>query len=199
MTKTRVMAAGLFLVAAFAGTGLAADMGVTPPVPMARPAEAGDTAGFARRKAVLLLIRQNFSLLDAADVLQELALDVTRVGSAGPSEDERAALDDALLAEGSYYLVSLRYLVLAGGAAWPSDRASSAYENDALVQLDALQEQLFEAVATRADPLPVFIEAQQIWAQTEGLAEIPEDLDLFGQRDALVEDVLPEDAGAART
>ena len=129
----------------------------------------------------------SFTLIDGEQLKGQLASSIRRLATSGPIESDLIALDRALLAEGSYYIVSLRYLIQAGGAAWPTDRPARFYENDALVKLDALQERLFEAVETRADPLPIFLEAQEIWALTEGYNEVPEQLDVFGHRDALVE------------
>lgn len=191
MTKFPVLFAFvLSLGLAGAAPVSSADLGTVPPIPMPRPVEAADPADFAKREAVLLLIRETFTLLDETDVMQQLASGAERRKAAGPSEADQVALDRALLAEGSYYLVSLRYLILAGGAAWPADRPVRAYEDDAIVKLDALQEQLFEAVARREDPLPVFLEAQKIWALTEGNNEVPEQMDLFGHRDQMIDILL---------
>ena len=147
----------------------AADMRATNPADHGAPAdpeaaEAHDgTAALEDHlasNAVLLLIRMTFNLLDADDVHRQLTSNIHRLATSGPIESDLIALDRALLAEGSYYLVSMRYLIQAGGAAWPTDRPARFYENDALVKLAALQERLFEAVETRADPLPIFLAAQ---------------------------------------
>lgn len=200
MHKFRALVAFFMLCGLAQGPAQAADMTTVPPIPMNRPVDTADAlTDYARREAVLLLIRQTFSLLDAEGMLNELAVAAERADRNGPTEAMRIALDRALLAEGSYYLVSLRYLVLAGGAAWPADRPARFYEDDAIVRLDALQEQLFEAVATRADPLPVFLEAQRIWALTEGYTSLPEHLDVFGHREDIVESVLTEEVERART
>src|SRR5690606_2420898 len=112
------------------------------------------------------------------------------LGPAGPSESQLARLDRDLLAEGSYYLVSLRYLTEAGGAAWPGGRPESSYVFDALVTLDALLDRLIEAVNERADPLAIFVEGQRVLALTEGFLRVPPQLDRFGDRDAMVTRVL---------
>lgn len=145
---------------------------------------------YLRRQAVLMMIRATFDVVPHDEVRGELAAEARRLGAAGPSEYDLDRLDRDLLAEGSYYLVSLRYLALVGGAIWPADRPERFYVSDALVRLEALQEQLMEAVETRADPLPILREAQAIHALTEGLAEVPEELDYFVRRDAIVEEVL---------
>ncbi|MDP1730130.1 MAG: hypothetical protein Q8L54_02925 [Devosia sp.] len=173
----------------------AADMGLgAPPAIAAVPGDAAARIAAAedylRRRAVLLLIRATFNLLADDEVPRALEADAARIGANGPGEGELARLDRDLLAEGSYYLVSLRYLAELGGAAWPGDRPESSYANDALVRLDVLQDQLLEAVETRSDPLPIFAQAQDIMALSEGFAKVPARLERFARRDAIVERVL---------
>jgi hypothetical protein len=183
---------------ASAGAIPAADLAVMPPAPVVRPSVIA-ISDFQRREAVALLIRETFNLINTDEVLRQLTSATRRLGTSGPTEADHVALDRALLAEGSYYLVSLRYLIQAGGAAWPADRPARFYENDALVRLDALQERLFEAVETRADPLPIFLEGQAIWALTDGYEQVPEQLDVFGHRDALVEAAMARAIPRAKT
>jgi len=169
----------------------AADLRAGPPAFLAE--DAGEAAeDYLRRRAVLLMIRATFDLLLDEDVPRELAADITRIGAAGPSEGQSALLDRDLLAEGSYYLVSLRYLAETGGAVWPGDRPESSYTNDALVMLDGLQDRLIDAINERTDPLPIFEEAQTILALTEGFSRVPASLDHFGGRDSIVEEVLAD-------
>jgi hypothetical protein len=190
---------------ATARSPLAADMGASEPGAAATAGEAEPVDAVAaldaylRRHAVLLMIRASFDVVPHGQVVDELAAEARRLGANGPSEHDLARLDRDLLAEGSYYLVSLRYLATVGGAIWPADRPERFYVNDALVRLEALQERLIEAVETRADPLPVLSEAQAIHALTEGLAEVPEELDYFARRDAIVEEALVTDGPRADT
>ena len=184
---------------------LAADMAV-PPAPAAAAAEAAEPAdavaaldAYLKRQAVLLMIRASFDVVPHNEVPDELAAEARRLGANGPSDHDLERLDRDLLAEGSYYLVSLRYLAALGGAIWPADRPERFYVNDALVRLEALQQRLIEAVAVRTDPLPILTEAQAIHAWTEGLAEVPEDLDYFARRDAIVEQVLATDGPRTST
>jgi hypothetical protein len=199
MGKWRVL-----LTAAIAASSLgaailpagAADIGLRAPplatVPGDADARVEATTDYLRRRAVLLMIRATFNLLLDADVARELEADAGLLGARGPSEDELVRLDRDLLAEGSYYLVSLRYLTEVGGAAWPSDRPEIAYSNDALAQLDDLQDQLLEAVESRGDPLPILVQAQDILALSEGFTEVPPRLEHFAHRDAIVEGVMAE-------
>jgi hypothetical protein len=148
---------------------------------------------------VLLLLRARFDVIPRGQVPDVLAAEARRIGAAGPNAVDLEQLDRDLLAEGSYYIVSLRYLAQLGGAVWPDDRPERFYVNDALVKLDALQLRLLQAVESREDPLPIFLQLQEIDAQTEGYIELPRERDWFSGRDQLVKDVLSADGPRART
>lgn len=181
----------------------AADLGARAPPPVSalgKTVTGNETLDdYLRRRAVLLMIRSTFNLLLPDEVPRVLAADLRRIGAAGPSEEESLQLDRDLLAEGSYYLVSLRYLAEAGGAVWPSDRPESSYASAALVKLDALQDRLIEAIEQRSDPLPILQEAQAILALTEGYSNVPRGLDRFADRDVIVQDVLEKHGPCTKT
>lgn len=180
------------------GLARAADLDVGPaPLPAAERAEA--PADYLRRLAVLQMIRATFNVIATDEVEPELERVARTLSPAGPSESQLARLDRDLLAEGSYYLVSLRYLTESGGAAWPGDRPESSYAYDALVTLDALLDRLVEAVEARADPLAVFVEAQGVLALTEGYRSVPPRMDRFRDRDAMVKRVLARFGPTAST
>lgn len=141
-------------------------------------------------KAVLLLIRANFNVLPEAQIVPSLEDDLKRIGARGPTLKDQVELDNDLTAEASYYLVSLRYTIEAGGAAWPKDRSEKSYEADGLARLETLQDQLLADVASGSDPLPVLAAAQSIWALTNGMVAVPSDGDLFAKRDGLVQAAL---------
>lgn len=154
---------------------------------------------YLKRRAVLLLIRSQFDVVPRGQIEDVLAADAQRLGGAPPSPGDADALDRDLLAEGSYYLVSLRYLIQSGGAAWPHDRAGAAYDEAALIRLDFLLERLFVAVQARTDPLPVFLEAQDIQALAEGFKTPPDSWGRFSDRDRLVTQVIANHGPVART
>lgn len=174
---------------------------ILPPAPPERPVELAEqaTTTYLGQLAVLLMIRTTFSVLDGDDIEPILIGDLKQMTAAGPSQPQLDELELNLLTEGSYYLVSLEYLVRAGGAAWPEDRPAANYDNDALVQLDALKRSLRDIVATQSDPLPIFVEAQRIMALTNGEKEVPPGDDLFGRRDAMVQRALKQAAPWTRT
>jgi hypothetical protein len=141
-------------------------------------------------KAVLLLIRANFNVLPESEIVPSLEGDLKRIGAKGPSERDEVELDNGLTAEGSYFLVSLRYTIEAGGAAWPKDRSEKSYEADSLARLDTLQDQLIADVASGVDPLPVMAAAQSIWALTNGMTAVAADTDFTAKRDTMVQEAL---------
>lgn len=168
---------------------VAADLDAPP-----LPAEARDPMVVARdyisRRAVLLMIRATFDVIQNQEIPSLLAQDLRRIGASGPTEEDLAALDTDLLMEASYYIVTLRYLIEVGGGLWPSDRPESTYVNDAIVRLRTLTTELIDAVNDRADPLSIMRQVDEITAWTEGYAEPPPELDHFAGRDAIVDEAL---------
>lgn len=157
------------------------------------------TVHYLNSRALLLMVRATFDVLEQHDIEAELIADAKRLGAVGPSAEEVALLERDLLAEGSYYIVSLKYLTLVQGAAWPTDKPELTYARDALVRLDSLLDQLPAAIATGADPLPVFEQAQDLLLLSDGLAETPADRDMFAGRDALVTRIIEQYGPSART
>ena len=171
----------LFITALSTPIG-AADLGAAPAAPAESAASIDD---YLAKLTVLYQIRAHFGVISFDDVGERLDESVRALGPDGPAAPAMDRLDRDLLAEGSYYVVSLLYLIQAGGAAWPEDRPASSYANDALVQLDQLQDALIDATARGEDPLAVLEGVNLINAWTEGFATIPPHLDSFADRDAL--------------
>ncbi len=189
MRRVRSLAAVLLFLSSV-GVSLAADLGagaVTAPVTAVH-----DETDYLERYAVLMMIRSTFNVVDHDVIEDELASETRRLGAGGPSDFDQATLDRDLLMEGGYYLVSLRYLTQLGGAIWPDDKPEATYANDALVTLDALEQRLIDAVAERADPLPIFQDAQKLLVLTEGLTEVEPQNDRFAGRDTLVETAITD-------
>ncbi len=176
---------GPVLLTAWAIPALSADLGPSPPAATAVSQE--ELRSYIARQALLLQLRAAFDVEPLDRIAADLNSQVRWVLRHGITARDRAALNDDLLAEGSYYLVSLRYLIEAGGAVWPTDRSEPSYVNDARVLLDALQQRLFEATASDTDPLAIFQQLDTINAWTEGYSQVPANLDHFASRDALVE------------
>lgn len=177
------------MFSAASATAQAADIAATTPPPASADI-AALSHSYLDRKALLLQLRVHFDTIEQDDAAQILAQDAKAIAKQGPSLEASSQLDTDLLAEGSYYIVSLKYLIEAGGAVWPTDRAETTYVNDALARLKDLQAQLVASVADGTDPLAVFLALDGVNAWTEGYTEVPSDLDFFSGRDALVDAAL---------
>lgn len=127
----------------------------------------------------LELTRVTFDVLAADQVEAEVERKLVAWAGGAPSEAEQVEIGRQLLAEGSYYLTSLSYLIQAGGAVFPDDKPEATYAGDTLVQLDALQRQLADGVTAGTDVSGVLVEAERIRALTEGHAEEPSDFGPF--------------------
>lgn len=123
----------------------------------------------------LELTRVTFDVLPATEIEADVGRKLVAWAGNPPSEAERAEIDRQLLAEGSYYLTSLSYLIQAGGAVFPDDKLEQTYAGDTLVALDALQRRLSDGIAAGEDVSGVLVEAERIRALTEGFAEPPPD------------------------
>ncbi|HWA18794.1 MAG TPA: hypothetical protein VG757_07330 [Devosia sp.] len=164
------------------------------PVVVARAESAAD---YLDRLAVLLMIRSTFDVVEPDSIGPTLAEAAKAIGEGMAPAESSETLDRELLTEGGYYLVSLRYLALAGGAAWPDDRSEASYMRDSVNELEGLEAALIDSVMARRDPLPVLLAGQHIYGLTEGYATLPAEMDRFAGRDALVEAALASAKGAS--
>jgi hypothetical protein len=140
----------------------------------------------------LEMIRATFDVVQRDDLATALEEQAARWGASAPSRAALADLDQQLLTEASYYLVSLSYLVQAGGAVFPGDRAEMVYANDTISKLEDLRRQLVNAIERDGDVLPVLVEVERIRALTEGYSDVPAGFGVFTDHDALLEQVLDE-------
>ena len=183
--------AGLMLFLACAPfTASAADFGsagVTDPAPVTyREA--------LSRYLSLEMVRATFDVVARDDLGALLEAQGVRWHGAVPSAAELADIDEQLLAEASYYIVSLTYLVQVGGAVFPSDKAEAVYANDTIVRLDDLRRRLFEAIQSGSDIVPILAEVEHIRALTEGYTSVPNGFGVFDQHDKLLDAVLTRQA-----
>jgi hypothetical protein len=181
-TVTSAILAGLIVLApCHAG---AADLGAGAAID--QPAVGLDLATALSRYHDLLAIRVSFDVLDAAELVPELEAAARRWSPAGPGAGEVAQLDNALLAEASYYLTSVAYVVEVGGAAFPDDGPYDSYRNDTLVAIAALRDRLIDAV-TNGEPVnDILVEAQRLRWLTEGETSVPPASDRFAGHDELI-------------
>jgi hypothetical protein len=188
----------LLTFACFCAAAVAADLGGggTPPAADGAPQA---TRHYLENRTTLLMVRATFDVVDREDIEADIVAEARRIGTDGPSLEAMAALDRTLLAETSYFIVSLRYLTLVGGAVWPPDKPETTYDNDALILLDQLEADADEAIATGADPLPVLQRVQQLWLLSEGLTTAPQGRDVFAGRDEIVAAALAAMASRANS
>jgi hypothetical protein len=142
------------------------------------------------RDAALYLLRAAFQLLDQSTVPGLLLADGHRMQIKGEDAEFNAELNENLLAEGSYYIVSLKYLVTVGGANWPTDRSADSYDVQALEALEGLQHRWIAAVSDGSDLAPLLVEVDRINSWTEGLSTLTGKLDHFATVDELVDQAM---------
>lgn len=138
------------------------------------------------RLSILYLIRASFDVMDPEALSEQLATDLRGLELGGLGDATNTALEESLMAEGSYYITSLRYLIEAGGANWPSDKAASTYDRESLETLAALQHEWLIAVVSDGDLYSLALAADQLNALTEGYLDVPPHLDHFSQYHRLV-------------
>lgn len=157
------------------GPAVAADLRVAVPTTIDQPnAEAVRHSALSNMLS-LLLIRSTFDVLAIDDVETRMVT----WGTGAPSDGERDELERQLLAEASYYIVSLRYLIEVGGAVFPADRPEAAYANDTLVKLDSLERTLAAKLGDHQEVAAILLEVEAIRALTEGYPDIPDELGVF--------------------
>ena len=180
-------AGSVILLAVAVPTVGAADLGPQISVEDRAPVTLRDALS---RYLSLEMVRATFDVISRDDLEGALKDELARWGGAAPSEEELADIDQQLLAEAGYYIVSLSYLVQVGGAVFPGDKAEAVYANDTISRLEDLRRQLFEDVAAGTDVLPVLSEVERIRALTEGYTSIPEGYGVFEQHQQLLDGAL---------
>ena len=190
--KLLSLAGLVLLVACNSPFASAADLGSSPAA-IADPAPVSYREALSRYLS-LEKIRATFDEVEREDLCPALEDQARRWQGAVPAAAEVADIDQQLLAEASYYIVSLSYLVQVGGAVFPSDKAETVYANDTVARLEDLRRRLFEDVEAGSDVLPVLTELERIRALTEGYGSIPKGFGVFEQHDQLLDQVLAKQA-----
>lgn len=138
----------------------------------------------------LEMIRATFDVIPREDLEARLEEEALHWGKSTPTAEMLADVDQQLLAEASYYIVSLSYVVQVGGAVFPDDKAEVVYQNDTIDRLDTLRRELFATVANGGDVLPILSEVEEVKALTEGNRSVPDDTGLFTRHDEILDAVL---------
>lgn len=175
MVRTPLLFAILAGLVLGPATAEAADLSVTVSEARAVAGAVEVTRSTLANLLALELTRVTFDVLAADEVEGEVERKLIAWAGNAPSEAERAEIDRQLLAEASYYLTSLSYMIQTGGAVFPEDKPEGNYAGDTLVALDALQRRLSDGIAAGDDVSSVLVEAERIRALTEGYAVPPPD------------------------
>lgn len=138
----------------------------------------------------LMLVRATFDLHEVDEVPALVLARMRGWGDAAPGPAERAELSRQLLAEASYYITGLSYLVQWGGAAFPRGKDSPRDVADTLVRLDALQRQVEAVLALDGEVAPLLNEVEAIRALTEGYVSPPEAFGTMAQHGRILDEVL---------
>lgn len=190
------------LLCAVAALLLAAPLTVSRAADFGTPAaNEQDQAPVTLREALsrylsLEMIRTTFDVVEPGDLAGLVEQQAREWGYTPPSAAALADLDRQLLAEGSYYIVSLSYLVQAGGAVFPGDKSEMVYTNDTIAKLDDLQRELADTIAAGGDVLPILLETERFRALTEGYTDVPKDLGVFTTHETLLNEIVEEIEGS---
>lgn len=186
----RILCCAALLVLSNGASG--ADMPAAPHVPAQESRASIDAAtqSYLELRASLFAIRARFDVITFDDISGLLADEARQLGPRGPEPHLVERTLDQLRAEGTYYIVSLRYLIESGGAVWPDDRPAADYRRDALVLLDSLQFELESDTKSGKDPISALLGIDRVNSWTEGYGELPDGLDHFGDRQDFVRSAL---------
>jgi hypothetical protein len=123
---------------------------------------------YLSRRAVIYEIRRSFDVITEDEMTEALHADAAEALASGVTEETLADTEDDLLGEGSYFIVSLRYLVISGFPAWPEDRSANTYKLDSLAILAPLLRQLRTSIEAGSEASDVLASAAQVYWWTEG-------------------------------
>ncbi len=184
-SKSRLFFLSLaFLSTSLGAVSLAADLS---PQPKGPPVPKDRLAIVLTEKAALYELRAAFNVISRDDIPALLSQDAKTLSNSTYLEEQRNFVRQDLLAEGSYYIVSLQYLVESGGADWPQDKASAVYEKDAEVKLEALKQRwLAELQSDGEDLVAILGDVDMVNAWTEGQPAASGDLSHFADVPDLV-------------
>ncbi len=181
----KTLAALAMMALAAPQPAMAADLGMQPPAAAEASTDVDMLHSALSRYLSLQMIRATFDVVPRDDLQPSLTRQLALWANRAPSPDAIADLDRQLLAEASYYLVSLQYVIEVGGAAFPPG-GSGSHANDSLVRITALQRELPQRIAEGGDVEALLAEAERIRALTEGYAEVPPDFGIFGDHDRIL-------------
>lgn len=164
--------------------------------PDTAPIQSNAIEDYMKRRAELHILRAIFDVVALSEI-PDLVREDLMAARAGVSADEMDKISYDLMSEGSYFIVSLIYLIEAGFPNWPSDRPESTYRRDALERLERHRVDLIRTVLEGGDPLPILESVAEVYWWTEGSKGPVNGRGVFGERDALVEEARNAEAKSA--
>jgi hypothetical protein len=165
-----------------------ADLGSFPVDPVFT--DEATVSSYLSRRAVIYEIRRSFDVITEEEMTDALRGDASSALASGVTKEALAQTEDDLLAEGGYFIVSLRYLVISGFPAWPEDRPASTYKLDSLAILGPLLRQFRSSIDEGSDGAGVLSSAAQVYWWTEGEREVRGERANFDNIDARVSNAI---------
>jgi hypothetical protein len=125
------------------------------------------TQEYLERRWLVLILRDMVSKNTSGNSYTTLQADARRLGTRGPSAQDWTTLDADLARAIDAYLDDMEAQVRGGKAKWPQDRPRTGYDNSALIMIESIRVHAKDAVAKRADPMPVLMRANKLnnWLQ----------------------------------
>jgi hypothetical protein len=185
---------GLSLAVGALGPIRAADVPQTL-APLAAPIQSDAVEDYVNRRAELHILRAVFDVVAPSEIPSLVRQDLI-TARAGITADQMDKLSFDLISEGSYFIVSLIYLIEAGFPNWPGDKPDSTYRDDALERLERHRVNLILTVLDGGDPLPILESVAEVYWWTEGSKEPFDGRGVFADRDRLVEQARTEETKA---
>ena len=192
-TKSFRAAAFTLMAIVMSPVGMQVSMAADMPLLVA-PSDKGipalNAADYLDRYADLLLLRERFGAVLESEAPDLMRAKIERFEQGAPQVSDVVALRNDLTAELNYYAVNLRYLILAEGAIWPSDRSVSTYRNDALSTLSEIIGELAAGDVLDIDINHLLHRLEVVNAWTEGVTEPAEDWFSAAKRQNLIDDAM---------
>ena len=142
------------------------------------------------RNADLLLLRTRFGALLPEELPDLMSIVVQGMKTHGLTDSAVRRLRRDLTAELYYFIVNLKYLIMAEGAIWPQDKPSRTYRLDSMSELDAIADEIAAGDVLKIDINWLLHRLEAVNAWTEGLSQPIDDWFDPLERQRLVENAL---------
>ncbi len=177
----------LVLVLGSSPSDFAADM---PRAQIEQGTPALSNAEYLDRYADLLMLRLRFGAVLSDELPGLMRAAARRVETNGVSEKDVQALRQDLEVELAYFVVNLKYLIMAEGAIWPEDKPARTYRFDALSELDEIARELVDNAILDLDIGHILHRLEAVNAWTEGQPKPVDDWFDPADRQYLIDDAV---------